>query len=241
VLLDTYDAYEDARAGGESLEEAAARLRLTVRTIEAVDRSGRRPDGSMVSDVPNLQALLGEAFETEIGVENAPVNLSGNGFLFFEVAEITPARSRELEEVRDRVVADWIEAEAAARLTARAEELQQELANGKSLDEIAAELEQEKLVKRGLKREANDAELGRAGVAAVFGVPKGGAGTFANPAGDAQFLFQVTEVFEPAAASADAVAEEKARLWKIENREAIQSLNEYVEKHGLPLEKYRQF
>ncbi|WP_353644121.1 type II toxin-antitoxin system CcdA family antitoxin [Mesorhizobium sp. WSM2239] len=40
---------------------------------------------------------------------------------------------------------------------------------------------------------------------------------------------------------ADAVAEEKARLWKIENREAIQSLNEYVEKHGLPLEKYRQF
>lgn len=40
---------------------------------------------------------------------------------------------------------------------------------------------------------------------------------------------------------ADAVAEEKARLWKIENREAIQSLNEYVEKHGLPLEEFRQF
>ncbi len=40
---------------------------------------------------------------------------------------------------------------------------------------------------------------------------------------------------------AGAVAEEKARLWKIENREAIQSLNEYVEKNGLPLEKYRQF
>jgi antitoxin CcdA len=40
---------------------------------------------------------------------------------------------------------------------------------------------------------------------------------------------------------ARAVAEEKARLWKIENREAIQSLNAYVEENGLPLEEFRQF
>ena len=33
---------------------------------------------------------------------------------------------------------------------------------------------------------------------------------------------------------ARAVAEEKARLWKFENREAIESLNDYVEKNGLP-------
>ncbi|NGO49821.1 type II toxin-antitoxin system CcdA family antitoxin [Allomesorhizobium camelthorni] len=40
---------------------------------------------------------------------------------------------------------------------------------------------------------------------------------------------------------ADAVAEEKARLWKIENREVIEAWNEYVERNGLPLAKYRQF
>lgn len=40
---------------------------------------------------------------------------------------------------------------------------------------------------------------------------------------------------------ARAVAEEKARLWKIENREAIESLNAYVEENGLPLEEFRQF
>ena len=40
---------------------------------------------------------------------------------------------------------------------------------------------------------------------------------------------------------AQAVAEEKARLWKIENREAPESWNRYVEEHGLPLAKYRQF
>ena len=38
-----------------------------------------------------------------------------------------------------------------------------------------------------------------------------------------------------------AISTEKARRWKEENAEAIRSSNEYVEKNGLPLEKYRMF
>lgn len=38
-----------------------------------------------------------------------------------------------------------------------------------------------------------------------------------------------------------AISAEKAKRWKEENAEAIRSSNEYVEKHGLPLEKYRMF
>ena len=40
---------------------------------------------------------------------------------------------------------------------------------------------------------------------------------------------------------AKAVAEKRAELWLKENWEAIESSNAYVEKHGLPLEKYRMF
>ncbi|HEY5820048.1 MAG TPA: type II toxin-antitoxin system CcdA family antitoxin [Mesorhizobium sp.] len=40
---------------------------------------------------------------------------------------------------------------------------------------------------------------------------------------------------------ARAVSEERARLWKIENREAIDFWNGYIEEHGLPLEEFRQF
>jgi antitoxin CcdA len=40
---------------------------------------------------------------------------------------------------------------------------------------------------------------------------------------------------------ARAVKAEKERLWKIENAEAIQAENEYIDKHGLPFTKYRQF
>jgi antitoxin CcdA len=38
-----------------------------------------------------------------------------------------------------------------------------------------------------------------------------------------------------------AVAEKRAELWLQENWDAIESSNAYVEKHGLPLAKYRMF
>ncbi len=37
------------------------------------------------------------------------------------------------------------------------------------------------------------------------------------------------------------VAEKRAEQWVRENREAFESSNAYVEKHGLPLAKYRMF
>lgn len=38
-----------------------------------------------------------------------------------------------------------------------------------------------------------------------------------------------------------AIKREKERQWLEENREALESSNAYVEKHGLPLAKYRLF
>jgi len=40
---------------------------------------------------------------------------------------------------------------------------------------------------------------------------------------------------------AKAVSEEKSRRWLLENKEAIESSNEFVRRNGLPLAKYRLF
>ncbi|MDB5407893.1 MAG: hypothetical protein JWL84_2805 [Rhodospirillales bacterium] len=40
---------------------------------------------------------------------------------------------------------------------------------------------------------------------------------------------------------AQAILEKRAELWLVENKAALDSSNEYVEKHGLPLARYRQF
>jgi antitoxin CcdA len=39
----------------------------------------------------------------------------------------------------------------------------------------------------------------------------------------------------------NAVAREKAALWKKENRDAIESSNRWVETNGVPLERYKRF
>jgi peptidyl-prolyl cis-trans isomerase D len=211
ILLDVHDSYEDARAGGDSLAEAAAKQRLQVRTIEAIDRSGRGPDGTQVDGLPEAARLLAEAFETEPGVENPSVPTGANGFVFFEVEGVTPARDRTLDEVRERVVADWKAAEAVTRLSARAEELRKRIDDGASMDDVAAELALEKQTKRGLKRGSDDADFGTGGVDAAFEVAQGATGSFPAPSGDAQLIFKVTEVLEPLGAGPESLAEDQRR------------------------------
>lgn len=204
-LLDVHDKYEDARAGGETMAEAAAKLGLKVVTIDAIDRTGQRPDATVVPDLPASVDLLNAAFETEIDIENPGINIGSNGFVFFEVNGVTAARDRALEEVRQKVVTDWTTAETTKRLAARGDEVEKRVKDGTTLDAIATELKLEKQTKRGLKRAADDGDLGKEGVVAVFGVAQNGTGVIAGPNGDARIVFKVTEVFEPAASDASTI------------------------------------
>src|SRR5690606_30691110 len=208
VLLDVHDAYEDARAGGDSMAEAAAKQRLRVVTVEAVDRGGRTPEGTILTDLPQSSELLREAFDAEPGMENPAINIGSVGFLFYEVDAVTPARERTLDEVRERVAADWAANEASTRLAQKAAETEKALQDGRPMAELATEMGIETQTRRGLKRSGTDADLGEAGVAAVFGVARGGTGVVPGASGDTQVVFHVTEVAHPVDAGPDAVAGE---------------------------------
>ncbi|RWG59313.1 MAG: peptidylprolyl isomerase [Mesorhizobium sp.] len=208
VLLDVHDGYEDTRASGASLAQAADKLKLKVVTIDAIDRTGQRPDGTIVNDLPQSADLIKAVFEAEPNTENEGLTTAANGFVFYEVQSITPARDRTLDEVRQKVVADWTAAETDKRLTAKAGELEKRLKAGATLDVIAGELKLEKQTKRGLKREADDADFGKEGAAAMFGVGEGSTGLIPSPTGDGQILFKVAEVFEPAGADGSSVPED---------------------------------
>jgi len=211
MLFDVHDKYEDARAGGDSMKEAADRLKLKIVTIDAIDRSARKPDGSVVNDLPDSQELLRSAFDTEVNAENPALNLSPDGFLFYEVGAITPARDRTLDEVHDKVVADWKAAETKSRLAGKAADVEKQVKDGTPLDKIAAELKLDKQTKRGLKREADDSDIGKSGIAAVFSVPQGGSGTVAAPDDQSQIVFKVTEADEPVGAGPDSVPDDAKR------------------------------
>ncbi|MER9816371.1 peptidyl-prolyl cis-trans isomerase [Mesorhizobium sp. M0129] len=208
ILLDVHDNYEDTRAAGSSLAEAAAKLKLKDVTVEAIDRTGLKPDGTIIKDLPASPDLIKAVFEAEPNTENQALTTPNNGFVFYELTSITPARDRTLDEVRQRVVADWTTEETTKRLTAKADELDKRLKAGTTLDVIAGELKLEKQTKRGVKREADDVDFGKEGAAAMFGVGEGGTGLIPSPTGDGQILFKVAEVFEPAGADASSVPDD---------------------------------
>jgi peptidyl-prolyl cis-trans isomerase D len=205
TVLDAHDAYEDARAGGATMAEAAAKLDLKVVTIDAIDRRAMRPDGTIVGDLPESEELLKQAFDAEVGSENPAINIGSDGYLYYEVDSVTQARDRTLEEVHDKAVADWKSEQAEKRLDAKMADLEKQLKDGTELDAVATDLKLDKQTKRGVKREADDADFGKDGVKAIFSVAQGGSGAFANPAGDGRILFKVTETFEPAGAGPDSV------------------------------------
>ncbi len=213
VLLDVHDSYEDARAGGATMQEAAAKLKLKVVTVDAIDRAGQRPDGTVVENLPESPALIRAVFDAETGIENEGLNTADNGYVFYEVNAITPARDRTLDEVRQKVVADWTKAETEKRLLAKADELEKRVKDGVTLDTIAGELKLEKQTKRGLKREADDADFGKEGAAAMFGVPENGVGTVPAPTGEAEILYKVANVTEPAGADAASVPDDAQKAF----------------------------
>jgi len=209
VLLDVHDSYEDGRASGMTLTEAAAQQKLTPVTIDAIDRSGQTPEGTVVRDIPESQALLRDAFDTEVGVETPPINIGSEGFVWFEVNDVTPARERTLDEVRDRVVTDWTAMKTAEFLGAKAEELKQRLEKGAELSAIAEELSAAVETKYALTRRGVDAVFGEAAVASAFSGPNGLAEVANDASGENRILLKVTSVNDASTVTAGSVTQEQ--------------------------------
>ena len=167
------DKFEDERAAGSTLAETAKKLGLKSRTIDAVDRSGRGPDGKPIADLPKTPDVVAAAFASDVGVDNDPLQLPNGGYLWYDVTGITPSRDRTLDEVKDQVEARWRDDEIAKRLQAKADDMLGKLKAGTTLAQLATEA--------GLKVEtAADLQRGKPGgfapaklVEAAFKTPKG--------------------------------------------------------------------
>ncbi len=207
VIFDVHDSYEDARAGGATMKEAADKLHLDVHTIDAISQDATTPDGEKVKDLPDQDELLNEVFSTDVDVENPSLSIGPSGFLFYEVQGVTPARDRTLDEVHDKVVADWKAQEADKRLDDKVAELRKQVDDGKSMSEVAGELQLQSDIKRGLTRGKEDTDMGKAGVQAAFSVSPGKTAVAPTPEGDGKILMKVTQAVEPAASGPDTIPE----------------------------------
>ncbi|WP_420962188.1 peptidyl-prolyl cis-trans isomerase [Brucella sp. IR073] len=199
-----HDHYEDERSSGMTMADAASKLNLKAVTVAAVDKDGNGPDGKPV-DVPEKQRLLPAAFQTDAGVDNDALTVGNNGYIWYQVDSVTPARDRTLDEVKDKVIEQWKAEEAEKRLTAKVEELKKRLDGGATIDQLATELNLPKQTKRGITRVGNDTELGTEAVAQVFSGPNGTAGIAPAATDGAQIVFKVVDAVEPAAAGPESI------------------------------------
>jgi peptidyl-prolyl cis-trans isomerase D len=201
-IFDIFNKIEDARAEGKPLAEAAEALKLPMRTIEAIDRSGRDPAGTPVS-LPDQRLLTG-AFSTDVGVDRDALQVQ-DGYIWYDVTGITPSRERPLDEVKEQVEARWREQEIATRLNAKATEMLDKLKSGTPLAEVAAANNLKVETMSGIKRAQASGALSQAAVAAVFRTAKDAVGKAEAAQPAEQIVFRVTDIVVPTldAASAD--------------------------------------
>ena len=190
------DKVEDARAAGETLTEAAEKLKLPTKTIEAVDRAGRASDGVPVGDLPKAEELLPAVFTTDIGVENDPLQYE-NGYLWYDVVGTTPARDRTLDEVKTEIEIRYTNEEIAKRLATKADAMVEKLKTGASLKDVAAEDKLKVESASGLKRGDPTEDLSGPAINTVFRTPKGAAGSAQGVQATQRIVFRVNDVKQP--------------------------------------------
>lgn len=191
-LHNVHDRFEDLRAAGSSLADAAKELGLKAITTEA-DATGKDKAGDAVKDLP-LPNLVAEVFKAEPGAEVPPLDIGRDGYVWYEVGEVTPERDRNLDEVRDNVVADWTADQQATALSTLATELRTRAEGGETLADIAGDLGIAVETKQGLRRGSEDAVLGPQAVTAAFTGAEGVVTTAPGADGETRILMKVTAV-----------------------------------------------
>lgn len=192
-VADLHNKMEDERGGGASVIEAAQKLGLVAITIEAVDRSGRLPNGQLVTNIPRGLDVVSQAFNSNVGVDNDPIQFNG-GYVWYDVLGITPSRERSLDEVRDQVEARWRDDQITSRLRTKATDMVQKLGQDGKLADAAAAAGLKVETAAGLKRDAAPPGLPAGAVAAVFRTPKDTAGQTAGDGASEWIVFRVTDV-----------------------------------------------
>ena len=224
-ITNVHDRYEDLRGDGSSLADAAQQLNLKAVVVPAVDSTGLDDKGNAIDNLPSPN-LVAEVFKTEPATEAMPINLGREGYVWFDVDQITADRDRTLDEVKEQVAADWTAEQQRTALAAKADELKARVEKGETLAAIAGEMGLAVENKLGLRRNSEDAVLGQQAGAAVFAGANGMVGATADADGSSRILFKVTAVDTDT--PADALDSDQQQITAMANAASDDMLDQMV-------------
>jgi peptidyl-prolyl cis-trans isomerase D len=190
-----HEKIEDERAGGASLTQVAEKLKLPIMIVE-VDRSGRDPSGKLIANIAQAAQVVSAAFASDVGVDNDPLDADG-GYVWYDVAAVTPAHDRPLDEVKSDVEARWRADEIASRLKAKSAEFLDKLESGTPLDTLAKDDNLKIETADKLTRGKPAGDVSARAVAAVFHTARDGFGSAEGNEPGTWLIFRVTEITLP--------------------------------------------
>jgi peptidyl-prolyl cis-trans isomerase D len=194
-----HDKIEDERGAGLTIEEISKKMNLPMITVDAIDRSGAKPDGTKVADLPNPEALLAAAFQAQKNVETDAIEMrESRSTIWFEVVDIKPSRERAFEEAKASVETRWKDDQVGKKLTELAAAMQKKLDEGAAFAAAAPNLKVEKAEK--LNRATTVPGLDAATIARVFLTAKDKSGVGTPDSTADRIVFRVTAVDVPATA-----------------------------------------
>lgn len=130
---------EDALAAGSTLQEAARELKLTLRSVSAINKQGMKLDGTPASDIPDLDKFVETAFKVEEKSQSSLVASKGGKYYIVQVDSVIQERKRTLDEVRGLVVSSWQDDERTRRLAELAKNIAAKFATSEGRNSVIAQ------------------------------------------------------------------------------------------------------
>lgn len=196
VVSDMHNKIEDERGGGANIVDAAKKLGLTAVTIEAIDRSGRAPDGQPVAGLPAGVDLITQAFNSDVGVDNDALQTAG-GYVWYDVLGVTPSRDRTLDEVKPQVEARWRDEQITSRLRSKADDMAKKLEAGAKLEDEATAAGLKVETSAPFKRDASVPGLSAGVIQAVFRGVKDSAGQAHGTTASEWIVYRIKDITAP--------------------------------------------
>ena len=200
ALTKLTNKFEDALAGGSTLQETARELNLKVLSVGPIDREGLSPDGTANKGIPNFDKFVETAFKTDEKTESQMITSKGGVFYVVRVDSVVPQHLRPLAEVKDRIVAGCQKEEREKRLSLLvAKEISAKFLNPADRAAVIAKFHLQSLPSADIKRGARaiqNVALPPALLNDIFS-RKAGQGTQAYPAKEGGYLIAEVEQIIP--------------------------------------------
>lgn len=166
-------AYEDARAEGANLTDAAKKAGVPAMTVGPVTARGQGQNGQPLQGLS--PKILETAFALASGGESDIQDLGNGEYFAVRVDRVTPSALPPLAEVKSELTRVWMAREMVKRLQARADSFAERLRKGEKIEAVAASAGAQLGRAVGLDRQnaAQSTALSRDGLLKAFNAKPG--------------------------------------------------------------------